>query len=129
MTLMNARLDFLIGSESAIQLVMAHSDHYDFESKINFFITDVLNYLLEQKMITLPFQYSILETSFSGLIQAAKIGLINDFDASWQYLILYSLAREDSIQMQILLEDSWFEVNVDESQRFIDLGTFLAAVR
>jgi hypothetical protein len=123
---MNRKIDLLVGSELAVNILIANYEKFDVLSNVNLFITDVLNYVLQQKAHHLPFDYVVLETSFSGLIKAINTGWINEFDESWQYLILYSSEWYPSSSMLILVEDDWFLTSVDESGRFVNLGTLLS---
>lgn len=125
MTKANKKLDLLLASELAVQIFVANHEKFHFSSKVNPFITDVLNYVLQQKSYALPFDFSVKETSFSSLIRAINIGLTDEFDESWQYLVLYSRELPGPSSMLILVEDDWFLINSDESGRFIDLETLL----
>lgn len=126
MIIVSNKLDLLLGSELAVNILIANYEKFQLTSTLNLYITDVLSYVLQQKARHLPFECQVLETSFSSLIKAINIGRIKEFEESWQYLVLYSKEWPKPSSMLILVEDDWFKRNVDESGRFVNIQTLLS---
>jgi len=120
------KLDLLLGSELAVNILIANYEKFQLTSTLNLYITDVLSYVLQQKARHLPFECQVLETSFSSLIKAINIGQIKEFEESWQYLVLYSQEWPKPSSMLILVEADWFKRHVDESGLFVNIQTLLS---